>query len=162
MSSMINNKTLGTYKTNSPIEVNPFRLTSNFSGSNLVKKFQEILNLVSAPSVKCCGTSSTDSTDFVKNITIPFFGSFGQTKILNFLTSNFAGTMNLFVLSSILTSGNSCDKTRSKLQVPLPLYVKGQAPLDFLKEQSVPAILMLSTAPALISSNVGNSENKIS
>ena len=147
-------------KASLPIDVNPFNFTSSFSGSNVVIKFQESLNSVSAPNVKYCGVSSTDSTDFATKVTMPFFGSSGQAKISIFSTSNLAGTMNLFVLSSILMFGNSCDNTRFKLQVPSPSYSNGQGPLVFVKEQSVPAIFTLSTAPAMSSLNVGNSEDE--
>ena len=68
--------------------------------------------------------------------------------------------MNLFVLSSILTSGDSCDSTRFKLQVPSRLYLKTQPSLDSVNVQSVPPILKLSFSPTKMSLSVGEPEKK--
>ena len=126
-----------------PMEVNPSNFTSRFFGSNAIRVFHEIVSFVSAPSVNLCGASSTDSVDFAAILNTPFFSFCGQAKISILLALNFAGTINLLVLSSKLISGKSCCDTECKLHVPFPLYLTGHSLSIFVKVQSVPPILKL-------------------
>ena len=139
-----------------PTDVSPLSFTSRLAGLKTSRKFHDTSNSVSPPSAKCCGTSSTDSTDLPLKLTTPSCSWHLLTS--NFEMRNLDGTMKLLVASSKSTSGTNCDKIWLKVHVPLPVYFLKHLSSTRLNEQSEFCILTLPGLLSAIPFNVGNSE----